>query len=312
MNLSRAYAAPQLEKDICWKYTKVQSIQLTSSWTRVLQRLPEMSKNGSPEKDLDAGFRDTTRTSVKSKNQQNDEARGRAYVVVENPQQNPNVVTVREARRSWITCMYQGLMRKKLDDIRIVQRFPEAILVVNPIPVAPSEMLELVEPAQRTSREGFNSTGTTQVTIKNRYPLPRIDDLFDQLQGACLLSPRMRSSFRITSLRSPRKDIPKTALEPDMGHFESQSFHLGTNAPAIFRLNEPAFASQYLANSVIYTDHKSLQYIFDQKELNMRQRRWIELLSDYECEIKYTMQAKYGGQMLEQKRKDTAETSVRL
>nr|GFB59939.1 putative reverse transcriptase domain-containing protein [Tanacetum cinerariifolium] len=39
--------------------------------------------------------------------------------------------------------------------------------------------------------------------------------------------------------------------------------------------------------SVIYTDHKSLQYIFDQKELNMRQRRWIELLSDYECEIKY-------------------------
>ncbi|GJZ95010.1 putative reverse transcriptase domain-containing protein [Tanacetum coccineum] len=39
--------------------------------------------------------------------------------------------------------------------------------------------------------------------------------------------------------------------------------------------------------SVIYTDHKSLQYIFDQKELNMHQRRWIELLSDYECEIKY-------------------------
>nr|GEX29462.1 putative reverse transcriptase domain-containing protein [Tanacetum cinerariifolium] len=39
--------------------------------------------------------------------------------------------------------------------------------------------------------------------------------------------------------------------------------------------------------SVIYTDHKSLQYIFDQKELNMRQRHWVELLSDYECEIKY-------------------------
>ncbi|GJW88374.1 putative nucleotidyltransferase, ribonuclease H [Tanacetum coccineum] len=39
--------------------------------------------------------------------------------------------------------------------------------------------------------------------------------------------------------------------------------------------------------SVIYTDHKSLQHIFDQKELNMRQRRWLELFSDYECEIKY-------------------------
>nr|GEX25744.1 hypothetical protein [Tanacetum cinerariifolium] len=39
--------------------------------------------------------------------------------------------------------------------------------------------------------------------------------------------------------------------------------------------------------SVIYTDHKSLQHIFDQKELNIRQRRWIDLFSNYECEIHY-------------------------
>ncbi|GJV63488.1 putative reverse transcriptase domain-containing protein [Tanacetum coccineum] len=43
----------------------------------------------------------------------------------------------------------------------------------------------------------------------------------------------------------------------------------------------------YRTKSVIYNDHKSLQYLFEQKELNIRQRRWIELLSDYECEIKY-------------------------
>nr|GEZ54214.1 putative reverse transcriptase domain-containing protein [Tanacetum cinerariifolium] len=43
----------------------------------------------------------------------------------------------------------------------------------------------------------------------------------------------------------------------------------------------------YGTKSVIYTDHKSLQHIFDQKELNMRQRRWIELFSDYNCEIRY-------------------------
>ncbi|GJR35052.1 putative reverse transcriptase domain-containing protein [Tanacetum coccineum] len=43
----------------------------------------------------------------------------------------------------------------------------------------------------------------------------------------------------------------------------------------------------YGTNSVIYTDHKSLQHIFSQKELNMRQRRWIELFSDYDCEIRY-------------------------
>ena len=37
----------------------------------------------------------------------------------------------------------------------------------------------------------------------------------------------------------------------------------------------------------IYTDHKSLKYIFTQKELNMRQRRWLELIKDYDCTINY-------------------------
>ncbi|GJU45640.1 putative reverse transcriptase domain-containing protein [Tanacetum coccineum] len=37
----------------------------------------------------------------------------------------------------------------------------------------------------------------------------------------------------------------------------------------------------------MFTDHKSLQHILNQKELNMRQRRWLELLSDYDCEIRY-------------------------
>ncbi|GJX08104.1 putative reverse transcriptase domain-containing protein [Tanacetum coccineum] len=43
----------------------------------------------------------------------------------------------------------------------------------------------------------------------------------------------------------------------------------------------------YGTKCVVFTDHKSLQHILDQKDLNMRQRRWIELLSDYDCEIRY-------------------------
>ncbi|GKC30198.1 putative reverse transcriptase domain-containing protein [Tanacetum coccineum] len=43
----------------------------------------------------------------------------------------------------------------------------------------------------------------------------------------------------------------------------------------------------YGTKSIIYTNHKSLQHIFDQKELNMCQRRWIKLFSDYDCEICY-------------------------
>ncbi|GJV59577.1 putative reverse transcriptase domain-containing protein [Tanacetum coccineum] len=43
----------------------------------------------------------------------------------------------------------------------------------------------------------------------------------------------------------------------------------------------------YGTKCIVFTDHKSLQHILDQKDLNMRQRRWIELLSDYDCEIRY-------------------------
>nr|GFB83038.1 putative reverse transcriptase domain-containing protein [Tanacetum cinerariifolium] len=43
----------------------------------------------------------------------------------------------------------------------------------------------------------------------------------------------------------------------------------------------------YGTKCTVFTDHKSLQHILNQKDLNMRQRRWLELLSDYDCEIRY-------------------------
>nr|GEW98188.1 putative reverse transcriptase domain-containing protein [Tanacetum cinerariifolium] len=43
----------------------------------------------------------------------------------------------------------------------------------------------------------------------------------------------------------------------------------------------------YATKCMVFTDHKSLQHILHQKELNMRQRRWLELLADYDCEIRY-------------------------
>ncbi|GJY20929.1 putative reverse transcriptase domain-containing protein [Tanacetum coccineum] len=42
-----------------------------------------------------------------------------------------------------------------------------------------------------------------------------------------------------------------------------------------------------LVRCTVFTDHKNLQHILNQKELNMRQRHWLELLSDYDCEIRY-------------------------
>nr|GFC62641.1 putative reverse transcriptase domain-containing protein [Tanacetum cinerariifolium] len=43
----------------------------------------------------------------------------------------------------------------------------------------------------------------------------------------------------------------------------------------------------YETKCTVFTDHKNLQHILNQKDLNMRQRRWLELLSDYDCEIRY-------------------------
>nr|GFB82218.1 putative reverse transcriptase domain-containing protein [Tanacetum cinerariifolium] len=43
----------------------------------------------------------------------------------------------------------------------------------------------------------------------------------------------------------------------------------------------------YGTKCIVFTDHKSLQHVLNQKELNMRQRRWLELLAYYDCEIRY-------------------------
>ncbi|GJR13669.1 putative reverse transcriptase domain-containing protein [Tanacetum coccineum] len=310
-----------------------------------------------------------------------------------------------------------------------IELIPGATLVAkSPYRLAPSKLEEL-----STTQGTLRKRELNKLTIKNRYPLPRIDDLFDQLQGSQFFSKiDLRSGYH--QLRVHEDDIPKTAFRTRYGHlvhsialvsfvtkrtavfyglmnrvcrpyldkdaqkekymlsFLSRNFWLREvqflghvingngihvdpskieavknwkaprtptkgeeqelafqtlkdklcNAPVLALPDGPkdfvvycdasriglgcvlmqrgkviAYASRQLkiheknytthdlelgavvfalkiwrhylygTKSVIYTDHKSLQHIFSQKELNMRQRRWIELFSDYDCEIRY-------------------------
>ncbi|GJY49600.1 putative reverse transcriptase domain-containing protein [Tanacetum coccineum] len=100
---------------------------------------------------------------------------------------------------------------KKQEDIFVVRDFPELIpgavpIAKSPYRLAPSELEELSRQLKELQAKVLN-----KLTVKNRYPLPRIDDLFDQIQGSQFFSKiYLRSGYH--QLRVHEDDIPKTAL----------------------------------------------------------------------------------------------------
>ncbi|GJY91627.1 putative reverse transcriptase domain-containing protein [Tanacetum coccineum] len=124
-----------------------------------------------------------------------------------------------------------------------------------------------------------------KLTIKNRYPLLRIDNLFDQLQED------QESAFQLLKQKLCEASI--LALPEGNNDFVvyCDASLQGLRAVLMQREKVISYASRQLKpleeNYTIHDLKLGAVHILDQKELNMRQRRWLELLVDYDCEIRY-------------------------
>ncbi|GJS79759.1 putative nucleotidyltransferase, ribonuclease H [Tanacetum coccineum] len=127
-----------------------------------------------------------------------------------------------------------------------------------------------------------------KLTVKNRYPLPRIDDLFDQLQGSQFFSKiDLRSGYH--QLRVHEDDIPKTAFRTRYGHFEFTVMPFGlTNAPAVFMDLMNRVCRPYLDKFVIVFIDDILIYSKTREEHVEHLRLVLELLKKEKLYAKFS------------------------
>ena len=127
-----------------------------------------------------------------------------------------------------------------------------------------------------------------KVTIKNRYPLPRIDDLLDQLQGASVLS-KIDLRSRYHQLMIKKMDIPKMAFRTRYGHYEFLVMPFGlTNALAAFMDLMNRVFHPYLDQFVIVFIDDILVYSKNVNEHALHLRIILQTLRDRELYAKFS------------------------
>nr|GEY82516.1 putative reverse transcriptase domain-containing protein [Tanacetum cinerariifolium] len=196
-----------------------------------------------------------------------------------------------------------------------IDLIPGALLVVkSPYRLAPLEMLELSNQLKELQEKGFirpshspwgapvlfvkkkdgamrmciDYRKLNKLTIKNHYPLPIIDDLFDQLQGAyCFSKIDLRSGYH--QLRVREEDIPKTAFRIRYRHFEFTVMPFGlTNAPAIFMDLMNRVCKPYLDKFIIVFIDDILIYSKSEEEHEVHLKTILDLLKNENLYAKFS------------------------
>ncbi|GJX72148.1 putative reverse transcriptase domain-containing protein [Tanacetum coccineum] len=181
---------------------------------------------------------------------------------------------------------------KKQEEIVVVKDFPEVfpddLSGLPPIRLSPwGAPVLFVKKKDGSFRMCIDYRELNKLTVKNRYPLPRIDDLFDQLQGSqFFLKIDLRSGYH--QLRVHEDDIPKTAFRTRYGHFKFTVMPFGlTNAPTIFIDLMNRVCRPYLDKFVIVFIDNILIYSKTQEEHVEHLRLVLELLKKQKLYAKF-------------------------
>ncbi|KAD0838885.1 hypothetical protein E3N88_43642 [Mikania micrantha] len=129
----------------------------------------------------------------------------------------------------------------------------------------------------------INYRELNKMTIKNRYPLPRIDNLFDQPQGACHFSKiDLRSGYH--QLKVHESDIPKTAFRTRYGHYEFTVMPFGlTNAPAAFMDMMNRICKPFIDKFIVVFIDDILIYSKTREDHSNHLKILLELLRQENC-----------------------------
>ena len=184
---------------------------------------------------------------------------------------------------------------------------------IAPYRMAPAELKELKVQMEELMSKGFVKTSTSpwgapvlfvkkkdgslrlcidyrqlnKVTIRNQYPLPRIDDLFDQLQGAKVFS-KIDLRSRYHQLKIRREYVPKTTFKTRYGHYEFLVMPFGlTNAPAAFMDLMNRVFGPYLDKFVIVFIDDILVYSSSKEEHAEHLRIILQTLREHQLYAKF-------------------------